>query len=288
MKWETLTIEHKSKLYNLLKNTETKIAEYSFANIYLFRKHHEYEVLMKDDFILIKGKSYDGKKYIMPLNLDAFLKSELIDEMLKEIDFIFPIDEAWLTLFSQDKYDFFYKDGDTDYVYNIEKMRSFAGKKLHGKRNLIHQFEKSYTCEPLPLFGEERLKDAKKILEVWQEESGQTKEETDFDACMEALELYEELVLCGFIYYVDGKPAGFIIGEELCEDTFALHFAKGMTVYKGIYQFMFNNFSKILPDKYKFVNFEQDLDKENLRLAKMSYEPDLLVKKYRVKKLNKQ
>jgi len=280
---EKLNIEHKKTIFTILKNIKTKIAEYSFANLYLFRKHHEYEVLIENDLILIKGKSYDDKRYITPLNLNAFLKSGLIDEMLKEVDFIFPVDETWLTLFSQDQYDFFYKDGDTDYVYNIEKMRTFAGKKLHGKRNLIHQFEKSYSCEPLPLFGEERLKDAKKILEVWQEESGQTKEDTDFDACMEALELYDELVLCGFIYYVDKVPAGFIIGEELCEDTFALHFAKALTNYKGIYQFMFNNFSKILPDKYKFVNFEQDLDKENLRLAKMSYEPDLLVKKYRVR-----
>lgn len=283
MQTEKLNIEHKKTIFTILKNIKTKIAEYSFANLYLFRNHHEYEVLIENDFILIKGKSYDGKRYITPLNLNAFLKSGLVDEMLKEVDFIFPVDEAWLTLFSQDKYDFFYKDGDTDYVYNIEKMRTFAGKKLHGKRNLIHQFEKSYSCEPLPLFGEERLKDAIKILEVWQEESGQTKEDTDFDACMEALELYDELVLCGFIYYVDKVPAGFIIGEELCEDTFALHFAKALTNYKGIYQFMFNNFSKILPDKYKFVNFEQDLDKENLRLAKMSYEPDLLVKKYRVR-----
>jgi len=284
MKWEVLALEHKSKLYPLLKNIETKIAEYSFANLFLFRKHHEYEVLIENDFILIKGKSYDGKKYIMPLNLDAFLKSELFDEMLNEIDFIFPIDETWLTLFPKDKFEFFYKDGDTDYVYDIEKMRTFAGKKLHSKKNLIHQFEKNYICEPLPLFGEDKLNDAKKVLEVWQEESGQAKEETDFDACMGALELYDELVLCGFIYYINGEPVGFIIGEELCDDTFALHFAKAMTAYKGIYQFMFNNFSKILPDKYKFVNFEQDLDKENLRFAKMSYEPDLLVKKYRVGK----
>lgn len=283
MKSEALNLEHKKELFPLLKNVNTKIAEYSFANLYLFRKNHEYEVLKADNIYFIKGKSYDGKTYIMPIDISKLSDYKLIAELLKEVDFLFPVDENWLTFFPQDKYEFSYKDGDTDYVYNIEKMRTFAGKKLHGKRNLLHQFEKNYNCNPLPLYGDERMRDAKKVLDLWQEESGQKREDTDYDACMEALELYDELVLCGFIYYVDRTPAGFIIGEELCQDTFALHFAKALTEFKGIYQYMFNNFSKILPDKYKYVNFEQDLDKENLRLAKMSYEPDLQVKKYRVR-----
>ncbi len=285
MKLEKLSLVHKKELFPLLKGVKTKIAEYSFANLYLFRKSHAYEVIKFDDIYLIKGKSYDGKIYIMPIGIQKLSDNQLINELLKDADFLFPVDENWLPFFSDGKYQFSYKDGDTDYVYNIEKMRTYAGKKLHGKRNLLHQFEKSYAYEALPLYGAEKMYDAKKILAMWQEESGQKREDTDYDACMEALELYDELVLCGFIYYVDNKPAGFIIGEELCDDTFALHFAKGVTCYKGIYQFMFNNFSNILPDKYRFVNFEQDLDKENLRLSKMSYEPDLLVKKYRVRQV---
>jgi uncharacterized protein len=100
---------------------------------------------------------------------------------------------------------------------------------------------------------------------------------------MEALDRYEELVLCGGIYYADGEPAGFVLGEELNESTFVLHFAKARTIFKGIYQFMFNNFAKILPPKYKYLNLEQDLDKENLRVFKSSYIPDVMLTKARVR-----
>lgn len=284
MKVEKLELAHKNILFPLLKKIDSKIAEYSFANLYLFRKSHDYEVLFFDNFVFVKGNSYDGKKYIMPCYDLEQIEISMIDNLLNEVDFIFPVDEKWIVKFSNEKYEITFKDGDTDYVYNIEKMRTFAGKKLHGKRNLLHQFEKNYRFEAVPLFGKDRIESAKLVLEQWQKDSGEKESDTDYFACLEALELYDDLILCGFIYYVDNKPVGFIIGEELCNDTFALHFAKGLTEYKGIYQFMFNNFSKILPDKYRFVNFEQDLDKENLRLAKMSYEPDLLIKKYRIAK----
>lgn len=282
MKTEKINLNHKELLYHKLKK-DTMIAEYSFANLYLFRENHEYEILFLNNLLFIKGKSYDGMKYVMPVSELDDIRVDIFDDLFEWVDFIFPVDEKWLHKFDNDKYNFEYKDGDTDYVYDLEKLRTFSGKKLHSKRNLLHQFQKNYDYDALPLFGE-RLLEAKKILEKWQEQSDQKKEDTDFYACMEALDLYDELVLCGFIYYIDRKPVGFIIGEELCKDTFALHFAKGLVEYKGLYQFMFNNFAKILPDKYRFVNFEQDLDKENLRFAKKSYEPDILVKKYRVKK----
>lgn len=282
MKTEPITLEHKNLLFPLMKQINSKIAEYSFANLYLFRKSHSYQICF-DKELFIMGVSYDGRRYMMPTKTINNIDKTYLNELLEYVDFIFPIDETWLEYLKND-YTIDYKDGDTDYVYNIEKLRSYAGKKLHSKRNLLHQFESSYEAKALPLFGAEKVSDAKNILLFWQEKSQQNIEETDFQACMEALELYDELVLCGYIYYVNGEPAGFIIGEELNDDTFALHFAKGITKFKGIYQYMFNNFAKILPDKYKFVNFEQDLDKENLKAAKSSYNPDIMIRKYRIYK----
>ena len=126
------------------------------------------------------------------------------------------------------------------------------------------------------------MNDALGILDVWQEDVGEEKATTDYFPCREALERYDELVLCGGIYYVEGEPAGFVIGEEIRADMFALHFAKGKRKFKGLYQYMYNHFAKILPKQYAFLNFEQDLGKLALRIAKSSYDPDRVLKKYRV------
>jgi len=128
----------------------------------------------------------------------------------------------------------------------------------------------------------DKLDEARYVLNDWMKTSEMVAKDTDYGPCLEALDLYEELVLCGGIYYADGEPAGFVLGEEVSEETFVLHFAKARTKFKGIYQYMFNNFAKILPPKYKYLNLEQDLDRENLRVFKSSYVPDVMLKKARV------
>ncbi|MDR3236899.1 MAG: phosphatidylglycerol lysyltransferase domain-containing protein, partial [Spirochaetia bacterium] len=94
--------------------------------------------------------------------------------------------------------------------------------------------------------------------------------------------MIDELSLSGTIYYAGGRPAGFILGEKLTDDSYALHFAKGLTVFKGIYPFMYNSFAKSLREQYGFLNFEQDLGSPALRQAKASYRPDMMLKKYMV------
>jgi hypothetical protein len=163
----------------------------------------------------------------------------------------------------------------------VEKMSTYKGRNLHKKRNLLKQFLEQHAHDARPLTND-RLDEARFILKDWLATSAMKAEDTDYGPCLEALDRYEELVLCGGIYYADNEPAGFVLGEELNPETFVLHFAKARTKFKGVYQYMFNNFAKILPPKYKFLNLEQDLDRENLRVFKSSYVPDALVKKARV------
>lgn len=161
-------------------------------------------------------------------------------------------------------------------------MSTYAGRKLHKKRNLLKQFTQTYTARAY-MIDDERMKDAVYVLDKWQENSETPKEETDYFACSEALRLYHELDICGGIYYANGEPAAFILGEELTDDTYVMHFAKGLINFKGIYQYVYNDFASILPKKYEYINFEQDLGSMALRIAKTSYIPDVSVKKYRVR-----
>lgn len=275
---DPLSINHKELLYNRLKDVKTMISEYSFANLFLFRDIHKYEVLI-DMEIFIKGLTYDGFSYLMPTKPINQIELDYLKEISKNFDFIFPVDERWIE--GKDYLKTEYKEGDSDYIYLREKIKTYSGKALHSKRNLLNYFLKEYKSRSEPL-TKERMTDARYILEEWQKESVQSKEDTDYYSLLNAFELYDELVICGIIYYVNEEPAGFIIGEERGENMFLLHFAKGLTKYKGIYQYIFHSFAEVLPERYIYLNFEQDLDKENLRLSKQSYHPEFMVKKLRV------
>jgi hypothetical protein len=106
----------------------------------------------------------------------------------------------------------------------------------------------------------------------------------DYAAAREALENMEYLQLCGGIFYVDDEPAAFTLGEELARGRmFAIHFEKAILrkQYRGIYQYVNQAFTALLPDKYELINWEQDLGDPGLRQAKESYRPAGFVPKYR-------
>ncbi|MBF0328208.1 MAG: DUF2156 domain-containing protein [Nitrospirae bacterium] len=281
MKKEKLSIEHKELLYEKMRSIDTQLSEYSFANLYLFRKAHDYELLFGEE-LFIRGKTYDGHTYLMPTVSLDMIDSGYLRTIMEQADFLFPIPEEWLKIFDGKDFSMSSKPGDMDYVYTVAKMSSYPGRNLHKKRNLFKQFISGYSHDARPL-TKDFLDDAMFVLDEWHTESGIDAEDTDYYPCLEALKLYEELILCGGIYYADSEPAGFILGEELNEETFVLHFAKARKKFKGIYQYMYNQFAKILPPKYRYLNFEQDLDKAPLRIAKSSYLPDAMLKKVRVR-----
>jgi hypothetical protein len=106
----------------------------------------------------------------------------------------------------------------------------------------------------------------------------------DYAAAREALERMEELQLCGGIFYVDGRPIAYSLGEELAAGrAFVIHFEKAVLdeQYKGVYQYINQAFAAVLPEKYEWINREQDLGDAGLRQAKESYKPAGFVRKYR-------
>lgn len=282
MTGEPISLKHKDLLEPKLKAVNVPISEYSFQNLYLFRGTHEYLVFEKEGFVFVKGVTYDGGVYIMPAGDIRKIPCPLLKELQQQCDFFFPVCEEWLDHFHGKGFEARYTDGDTDYIYTAEKMKTYPGRKLHKKRNLLKQFNESYTATA-SMINPENIKDAYAILDEWQENTGGAKGDTDYYACREALDLYQELGVCGGIYYADGEPAAFILGEELTQDTYVMHFAKGLTKFKGVYQYIYNDFANILPKKYEFINYEQDLGSIALRMAKTSYIPDRLMKKYRLK-----
>lgn len=281
-KIEKLGREHKAHLHARLKRVGSALSEYSFANLYLFRDTHDYHVVNVPEGVFIRGKAYDGSSFLMPTEEIKKENAPSILKLLKNSEYLFPVPEAWLPAFEGQNVSAEFSEDDSDYVYTAEKLSTYKGQKLHGQKNLLNQFLARYVPEAKPL-TRDRMDDAREVLETWQTDVGEEKAATDYFPCREALDLYDELILCGGIYYVEGEPGGFVIGEEVRPDMFALHFAKGKRKFKGLYQYMYNHFAKILPKQYAFLNFEQDLGKLALRIAKSSYDPDRSLKKYRVR-----
>jgi hypothetical protein len=81
---------------------------------------------------------------------------------------------------------------------------------------------------------------------------------------------------------VNGAMVAYTVGEGLTDETVVIHFEKGDTQYKGIYQAINQMFIAHWAGHFSLVNREQDLNDPGLRKAKLSYHPVEFLKKYRV------
>jgi hypothetical protein len=286
VKKETLSSKHEKILSDKLANIDTALSEYSFANLYLFRDKHNYSIIDYHDNLFLSGITYDNKTFLMPLcdlsnkENEAYL-SDLIALSI-DYDMIYPIPENWLYLFPTDSFDISYIEDDSDYLYEIDTFVSYRGRKLHAKRNLVAQFLRDYNAEILPL-NDENAHLATEVLNRWQKDSGMKKEETDFFPSLECLQNVEKFNQIGEIFFINGIPQGFVMGERYNKEYCVIHFAKGNNEIKGIYQYMFSVFAQNNKENQcEFINLEQDLGKEGLRAMKKSYQPIKLLQKYRV------
>ena len=278
---ETVDLKHRGCLTDRFHQMNLQISDYTFANVYLFRRISNYEFLTMDCGLFISGQNKKGQSYIMPLNNPHGCDMQTFNDLLGQQKFFFPIPEEWLSCFSADKFVISYDDSESDYIYLTEKMANFKGRQYIRHRNHLNQLLSQYAPKG-EIISTNNFQDAMNVLQEWQNDSKLASDKTDFEQCHEALQNISGLALWGTIYYIDGNPAGFIIGEALNMDTFCLHFAKASKSYHGIYEFMFNDTAKRLRSQYKYLNLEEDMGNKNLRRTKDSYGPELLLKKYRV------
>ena len=278
---KTVDLKHRDCFTDRFHKMNLQLSDYTFANVYLFRKTSNYEFLTTDCGLFVSGQNKQKQTYIMPLNDPGGCDVKTFQEIMNKRDFFFPVPQEWLSYFPEDKFVISYDESESDYIYLTEKMASFKGRQYLRHRNHLRQFLSSYVPEGKQL-SEDNFQDAMCVLREWQDNSKSTSDKTDFEQCSEALRKFSGLALWGIIYYIANEPAGFIIGEAVNKEMFCLHFAKASKKYHGIYEFMFNDTAKRLRYQYKYLNLEEDMGNKNLRWTKSSYGKEYLLKKYRV------
>ena len=111
-------------------------------------------------------------------------------------------------------------------------------------------------------------------------------EEQVYELCMEnsaialALRQFDTLGMAGGLLRVGGRVVAITIGEPINSRVFVTHFEKADTDYDGAYTMINNQFAINRLSGYEYINREEDMDKEGLRRAKLSYYPAILLEKF--------
>lgn len=270
---------------------EPEVAEYTFANLFLFRRAHEYGVSRLGGRLLVLGRSYRGEIYAFPplgagdIEADArVLCRHLAGRSARPA--LFPVSRAWAETSFSRGWTVEEDRNQADYVYLVEELATLPGQKFHKKKNRLAKFlrEEAGGYEYAEL-ADEHEKDCLELARAWcgvrcSAERPSTFLETE--AVEEAVRQRRALGLRGGVILLGGRVRAFCLGEHLNADTFVVHFEKAEPGREGLAQLINRDFCRNALQGYRFVNREQDLGDPGLRQAKESYHPARLVPKYRV------
>lgn len=270
-------LELRPALHPLCQQLRTGISEFTFANLYLFRHAHHYELSrLEDTTPVVVGRNKDTPFFMLPFGLPG---RPLLDQLFRDRGMMKAASADQADQLRNLGYDVREDRDNFDYLYRRQDLAELSGRTYSKKRNLIKAFVKEHDYQARPL-REGYQGDALQVLEAWRAAADL---EGDYQAAREALEQMGELQLCGGIYYVLNEPVAYTLGEELVGAAcFLIHFEKAVTGYKGLYQFINQSFAAVLPEDYVTINREQDLGDPGLRQAKLSYRPSGFVAKFRV------
>lgn len=288
--FKKLSIEDKALFDEMFLRFPPLISEFTFTNLFIWRKAYSFEFSRLDSFVCLLGEREGSPFFFPPIGegdvvecfrkLMGFLKEKREDPeilrvpeaMVKRIDWM---SEGMKAELDRDQ---------SDYVYLIKDLIGLEGRRYHRKRNHIKQFKERYSYQYLPLTSE-YASECLRLEEEWcnlrhcEVVPGLMNE---WMAIKEAFENFETLKLKGGLLTIEGKVEAFTLGEPLNSDTVVIHIEKANPSFEGIYSVINQAFLESQWSHFTYVNREQDLGEEGLRKAKESYFPHHMVHKYRI------
>lgn len=290
--FKDIELEDRELINSQLQSQNYRASDLCFTNLYAWGKKFNTQFAVANDWLLIRFKDNNGRNsYLKPIGTGDIKEGiEIILEDHKQFDSIFQIRGMTKDMIEEvelafpNKFDYKLNLSVSDYIYTVDKLRDLKGKKLQPKRNHINRFNrenewkyKSLTNNP------ELVKECRFMLDKWMELNIEEKDPSlihDDFATNIMLENFDRLNLRGGLICVDNQIVAFSIGEPLTKDTIVVHVEKAFTSIHGAYTIINQQFAENETEGFTYINREEDMGVENLRRAKQSYHPDILLEKY--------
>lgn len=172
-------------------------------------------------------------------------------------------------------------EGMTEYLYDIERFKTFGGRKMEKKRNHLNFFNHHYDAVTAELVTG---RDAAELISFTLAFGLAHQDDTADYECRNLIEQmrdYDRYPYFGMLLRDRGQLIGYTFGEAI-GDTFVIHAEKGNIDYRGVYQALASRLANAVAQRYpeiRYLNREDDMGYEHLRQSKLSYHPTLYIAK---------
>lgn len=296
-KLQEIRLEDYEKLNNYYQLRRPEAADSNLLDLYMWKDCYPTWYFTNDFGLMWVAKSEDGQYYssspcCKEENLEAcfFETQKYFNEVLKKKLIMYVVDKQMIDTLnlSEEEYVIIPDRTYADYVYDAQKMRTFSGKKYHGKKNHLNAFKRQYEGRyRFEFLGKNNKEEILNFLEDWKQYKEDAEEQGFIDCeavgikyILENEEVFDYKI--GGVY-IDDKLEAFTIGNYgRKEDMVYIPVEKANPGIRGLYPYICSQFLiEAFPEAGK-VNREDDMGLEGLRKSKLSYNPIYMVEKYTI------
>ena len=292
LQFKSIELTDRDRINPYLATQNYRASDLCFTNLYCWGKKFDTQFATTGDWLFIRFKDKNKRNsYLKPIGTGDIKEGVgIIHEDHQQFDTPFQIRGLTQEMIDEieaampHRFDYKLNRSVSDYIYAAEKLIHLNGKKLQSKRNHINRFKRENEWKYKSLTGNpELVKECKRMLDKWMDINIEEKDPSllydDFATTL-MLDNFEYLGLRGGLICVNNEIAAFAIGEPLTVDTVVVHVEKAFTSIHGAYTIINQQFAENETAGFSYVNREEDMGIDNLRQAKLSYQPDILLEKF--------
>lgn len=267
-------------------------SDFNFVSLYSWDVAKETSVSYLNDNLIVKMRDYLVDKELVSIlgvnKIDASIEKIFNDyDGLNKLDLVpdttvRAINLSGQYIIEEDRNAF-------DYIYSVDDFLTMNGNGYKKHRQHINNFKSRYGDKiSIEVFDATKHSHKEAILDIcfsWKACKNHDFEtfEDEILAIKRLLEDAENLNICGILVFINYKAVGFAINEVIDENYAIAHFEKANSAYEHITPFLkYKSVNSVVKHNIKYINYEQDLGIEGLRVAKSRYHPVKFLKKYTI------
>ncbi|MFI3239425.1 MAG: phosphatidylglycerol lysyltransferase domain-containing protein [Bacteroidales bacterium] len=289
--FKDITLDDMQQVASYLRYSNSYSCDYTLGGIYLWIGYLGYKFAIYHNTLFIRGVAPDDRSKVafsLPLGeLPLAQGVQLVRDYCDKNGI-----QAQFSAIPQERLDEFMTfspksvqelEDWADYIYSANDLATLKGNKFSKKRNHVNKFFATY---PTATISEINANNISAVRDCYHHIcAGATNdtpmaryERNQVATALERLYQYPFQHLC---LMFDGKVIGFTIGE-IVGDTLHVHIEKVQREFSGANEALCKLFTERMLNKYqiKLVNRQDDAGDAGLRKSKLSYHPQLILKKY--------
>lgn len=274
IKTKKIEISDKKTIDYIRKKYNHTTSSHAFQSLYIWKDDMKLELYLEPDFFAVKCLLEKDNEWFFPCGSKEKIKCFLSQFLGEKISFRYmrEDDVKFLNEIAPNTYEIMEIPGDDEYIYSVQEQLELKGKKLRTVRNHISRVKRDHELRYEPI-TEDNMSEVIKVSNAWTRKSTEQSNIQDVTASAYLLEKRADLDVMGVLVYVDEEPFAIVAGFPLSDNCFDMAMAKQVDTLSGLTTYAKYAMYNVLPPQYEFVNAEEDLGIEGLRMLKHQMGP---------------